>query len=47
VRYLTTGTGFLGFRRDDPETIARQFAAPVSDDPEVSALTAAVRGFPA
>jgi cation transport protein ChaC len=45
VRYLATGTGFLGSSRDYLETIARQFAALGIDDPDVSALMADVRAF--
>jgi cation transport protein ChaC len=45
VRYLATGTGFLGSSRDYLETIARQFAALGIDDPEVSTLMAEVRAF--
>lgn len=45
VRYMATGTGFLGSSRDYLETIARQFAALGIDDPDVSALMAEVRAF--
>ena len=45
VRYLVTGTGFLGSSRDYLETIARQFAALGINDPDVSALMADVRTF--
>ena len=45
VRYLATGSGFLGSSRDYLETIARQFAALGIDDPEVSALMEAVRAY--
>jgi glutathione-specific gamma-glutamylcyclotransferase len=45
VRYLATGTGFLGSSRDYLETIARQFAALGIDDPDVSALIDDVRTF--
>lgn len=45
VRYLATGTGFLGTSREYLETIARQFAALGIDDPEVTALLADVRAF--
>jgi len=45
VRYLATGTGFLGSSRDYLEIIALQFAALGIDDPEVSALMADVRAF--
>ena len=47
VRYLATGSGFLGSSRDYLETIARQFAALGIEDPEVSALMEAVRGYAA
>jgi glutathione-specific gamma-glutamylcyclotransferase len=43
VRYLATGTGFLGSSRDYLETIARQFAALGIDDPDIVALMADVR----
>lgn len=42
VRYLATGSGFLGSSRDYVETIVRQFAALGIDDPEVEALVADV-----
>jgi len=45
VRYLATGTGFLGSSRDYLETIARQFAALAIDDPDVDALMAEVRAY--
>lgn len=45
VRYLATGTCFLGSSRDYLETIARQFAALGIDDPDVCALMADVRAF--
>jgi glutathione-specific gamma-glutamylcyclotransferase len=45
VRYLATGTGFLGSSRDYLETIARQFSALGIDDPDVSALMADVRAY--
>lgn len=43
VRYLATGTGFLGSSRYYLETIARQFAALGIDDPEVGSLIADVQ----
>lgn len=45
VRYLATGTGFLGSSCDYLETIARQLAALGIDDPDVSALLTDVRAF--
>lgn len=45
LRYLATGTGFLGSSRDYLETIARQFTALGIDDPEVNALVDEVRAF--
>lgn len=45
VRYLATGTGFLGSSRDYLETIARQFAALGIEDADVSALLTEVRAF--
>lgn len=45
VRYLATGTGFLGSSRDYLENIARQLAALGIDDPDVGALMAEVRTF--
>lgn len=45
VRYLATGTGFLGSSREYLETIARQFTALGIDDPDVTALLADVRAF--
>ena len=45
VRYLATGTGFLGSSRDYLETIAQQFAALGIDDPDVSGLIADVRAY--
>lgn len=45
VRYLATGTGFLGSSRDYLETIARQFAALGIDDPDVNALMQDVCNF--
>lgn len=45
VRYLATGTGFLGSSREYLETIVQQFGALGIDDPEVSALMAELRAF--
>jgi cation transport protein ChaC len=45
VRYLATGTGFLGSSRDYLETIARQFAVLGIVDPEISALIDDVRAY--
>ncbi|KAF0115368.1 MAG: cation transport protein ChaC [Rhodobacteraceae bacterium] len=45
VRYLATGTGFLGSSRDYLETVAKQFAVFGVDDPEVSALMTEVRAY--
>lgn len=45
IRYLATGSGFLGSSRDYLETIARQFDALGIVDPEISALLDEVRAF--
>lgn len=45
VRYLATGTGFLGSSREYLDSIARQFEALGIEDPEVSALMVEVRAF--
>jgi cation transport protein ChaC len=45
LRYLSTGTGFLGSSRDYLENIARQFASLGIVDTEVSTLLADVRAL--
>lgn len=45
VRYLATGTGFLGSSRDYLETIARQFAVLGIVDPDISTLIDEVRAY--
>lgn len=47
IRYLATGSGFLGSSRDYLETIAGHFSALGIVDPEISALMDEVRAFSA